>query len=760
MASVGGALLWACATVDPFLLGKASYAGAEPREGWTTEGKLMTTTVIVAEKPSVGREIAGVVDASLKKDGYLETRDGATKVTWAFGHLVRYAEPKGYGEAWSGKWSFAQLPMIPDDWLLMVRGEAAKQFQTVKQLINGATRVVCATDAGREGEHIFRLIYKHAGCKAPVERLWVSSLTPDALRAGLANLQPGRALDSLARAAEARAKADWLVGMNLTRAFSVRHDTLLSVGRVQTPTLALVVQRDRAVQDFRAKPYWEVFARVEPGFDAVYAYKVEADETGKVSWARRLEQYGNAEDIVQGTRNRPAVVERVETKRVRHRPPSLYDLTSLQQDANKRFGWSAAKTLEAAQALYEAKLITYPRTESRHLPEDMRPLLEDLLKALSHPRAELALDYLRRGRGKVPGKAYIDSAKLTDHHAIIPTREAFPGSLSKDRPITGGPASKADGTLGQLYSLVVSRFVQIFFTDQVVDETAVRLDIGGRTFLANGRREVEPGWRVVEPSGQANGAEDKDPELPALKKGDSVTVTGIEAVEKETTPPQRYSDASLLSAVKNAGRQVEDAGKAEILKESGGLGTPATRAGMIEALLKRGYLVRKGKTLLSTDRGRALIAAAVEPLSSPELTATWEQQLSEIEDGKGSAEGFLDAIATFVRDLLPKVQGSSAKVPPRRSGKTKAVGSCPVCGQDVVETAKAFGCSAWRDTGCAFKVWKVIAGKKLGATHAKALLSKGRTRKLKGFRSRAGKAFEAALKLNEANEAVLDFGKN
>ena len=717
----------------------------------------MTDTVIVAEKPSVGREIAGVVGASLKRDGYLETKDGRTKVAWAFGHLVRFAEPDEYGEAWSGKWSLGQLPMVPEDWVLKVSKEAAKQFQIVKQLMNGAERVVCATDAGREGEHIFRLIYKHAGCQAPVQRLWVSSLTREALQAGLANLQPGRTFDSLARAAEARAKADWLVGMNLTRAFSVRHDTLLSVGRVQTPTLALVVQRDRAIEDFKARPYREVFARVEPGFDAVYVYPGEPDETGKVSWERRLERYRDAEAVLQSTRNRPAVVAEVETKRVRHRPPSLYDLTSLQQDANKRFGWSAVKTLEAAQALYEAKLITYPRTESRHLPEDMRPLLENLLKALSHPRAELALDYLRRGRGKVPGKAYIDSAKLTDHHAIIPTREAFPGSLPKDRPVTGGPASKSDGTLGQLYGLVVSRFVQIFFTDQVVDETTVRLDIGGHAFQASGRREVERGWRVVEPSGQADGTEDKDPELPALTKGQKVTVREMEAVEKETTPPQRFSDASLLSAMKNAGRQVEDAGKAEILKERGGLGTPATRAAMIEGLLKRGYLIRKGRTLLSTDKGRALIAAVVEPLSSPELTATWEQQLREIEDGKGSAEGFLDAIATFVRDLLPKVQGSSAKVPSGRGNKAKAVGSCPVCGKDVVETTKAFGCSAWRDTGCAFKVWKVIAGKKLSATHVRTLLSKGRTRPLKGFKSRAGRSFEAAIKLNEGNEAVLDF---
>ena len=716
------------------------------------------STLIVAEKPSVGREIAGVVGAVRKQDGYLETKDGRTKVTWAFGHLVRYAGPEGYGEAWSGKWSFQHLPMIPGDWLLTVPPEAAKQFGTVKRLMNGAERVVCATDAGREGEHIFRLIYRHAGCQAQVQRLWVSSLTKEALKAGLANLHPGRSFDSLAQAAEARAKADWLVGMNLTRAFSVKHDTLLSVGRVQTPTLAIVVERDLAIEEFRPKPYWEVLARLEPGFEAVYVRPAEAGENGKAPWVRRLEQHADAEAVLAGTRNQPAVVAGVETKRVRHRPPQLYDLTSLQQEANKRFGLSAAKTLEAAQALYEAKLITYPRTESRHLPEDMRPHLEDLLKSLSHPRAELALDHLRRGRGKVPGKSYIDSARLTDHHAIIPTREAFPGTLARDKPVTGGPSSKAHGTLGQLYSLVVSRFLQIFFTDRVVDETTVKLDIGGHTFLASGVREVEPGWRVVEAPGEAAGSEDRGNQLPALKKGQSVTVRGIEAAQKETKPPQRLSDASLLSAMKNAGRKVEDAGMAEVLKESGGLGTPATRAGMIEALLKRGYLIRKGKTLLSTDKGRALIGAVMEPLKSPELTATWERQLREIEEGKGSAEDFVGATAAFVRELLPEVQGSSARVPAGAGKRAKNLGSCPLCGQDVIESPKAFGCSAWKDKGCAFKVWKVIAGKKVGASHVRTLLAKGHTRPLKGFRSRAGKSFEAALRLNEANEVVLDFG--
>ena len=407
------------------------------------------STVIVAEKPSVARDIAGVVGAGRKRDGYLESTDGKRIVTWAFGHLVRYADPDDYGAAWSGKWGFGQLPMIPDTWELRVDKDAGKQFGIVKRLINAAERVICATDAGREGEHIFRLIYEHAGCQAPVQRLWVSSLTREALSAGFQNLFPARAFDALAQAAQARAKADWLVGMNLTRAYTVRNDTLCSVGRVQTPTLAMVVERDRQIETFTKAVYYEVVAHLEPAFDATYARAGEPDDKGRTPWVNRIDSREGAEAVVKSAWNRAAVVEEVEIRRVHHRPPSLYDLTALQREANERLGWTAAQTLAAAQALYEAKLVTYPRTESRHLPEDMRPLLADLLAALPHPHAGLALDHLKRGRGKTPGKGYIDNAKLTDHHAIIPTREPLPASLV--------------GNLGALYALIVSRFLSIFF---------------------------------------------------------------------------------------------------------------------------------------------------------------------------------------------------------------------------------------------------------------------------------------------------------
>ena len=545
------------------------------------------STVYVAEKPSVGRDIARVLGASVKRDGYLETRDGEHIVTWAFGHLVRYAEPDDYGDAWSGKWDLRQLPMIPQTWLLTVPKEAGKQFQTVSRLINQTDRVVCATDAGREGEHIFRLIYERAGCTKPVERLWVSSLTEEALREGFRNLLPGKTFDPLVEAAQARAKADWLVGMNLTRACSVRHRTLLSVGRVQTPTLSFIVKRDQDIRDFTPAVYHEVVAHLAPGFDAVYVRPGEPDDTGKAQWVRRIDRREEAERILKNAWDGAffdlrsgdllSGVDQIDTRTVRHRPPSLYDLTSLQRDANERFGWSAAETLEAAQALYEAKLITYPRTESRHLSEDMRPLLDDLLGSLKNPYTAAALEYLKEGQGKIPGKGYIDNAKLTDHHAIIPTREPA-SSLSPD-------ARQA-----YLYGLIVARFVAIFFPDQVVEETTIRLDLSGHVFLASGRRQIAAGWRVIDPPRQQEGGESSDlPELrdePALilsgpeslskdeglSKGQHVAVKSLDILDKETTPPRPYTDASLLSAMKNAGRSLEDEAQAETLKESGSKG--------------------------------------------------------------------------------------------------------------------------------------------------------------------------------------------
>ena len=705
------------------------------------------STVILAEKPSVAREIAGVLGAGVKRDGYFQSRDGKRVVTWAFGHLVRYAEPHEYGAAWSGRWNLEDLPMVPGTWLFKVQEESAAQFRTVSKLMKQAERVVCATDAGREGEHIFRLIYRHAGCTAPVERLWVSSLTQEALKNGFRNLEPGSDFDLLGEAAQARAKADWLVGFNLTRAYSARHGTKCSVGRVQTPTLALVVVRDRDIDGFKPSRYYEVWANLAPGFDAVYARQGDPDDKGRATWVRRIDGRAEAEDIVAaGAGGVMALVDDVNSRTVRRRPPPLFDLTALQQESNRLFGDTAAQTLAAAQWLYEAKAITYPRTECRYLPEDMRPQLAELLETVAHPHAARALDYLKRGGGQVPGKAYIDSTKLTDHHAIIPTQVPVPESIARQ------------GRAGRLYVLVVRRFVAMFFPDEVVEETAVRLDLGGHVFLAHGRRQVQEGWRAAEPpSREAADDNTGDAELPALDAGQKIEVRSLEVRAKKSTPPKRFTDATLLAAMKNAGRSAENEAQAEILKESGGLGTPATRAGMIEVLVRRGYVVRKGKALVSTEKGRALVDVVSAPLRSAELTAEWERELREIEAGNGTAEGFLEGITALVRELLPLVRSSSTRIP-GSTGRAKPIGPCPSCGKDVIERGKAFGCSAWRETGCAFKVWKVMSGKKLSAAQVKTLLKNGHTNLIKGFKTRSGNRFQAALKLDERNGVVFDFG--
>ena len=704
-------------------------------------------TVIVAEKSSVAREIAALLGAGVKGDGHLRTSDGGRIVTWAHGHLVRYGEPHEYGEAWAGRWNLEDLPMLPETWVLKVPRESARQFRTVSELMNRAERVICATDAGREGEHIFRLIYQRARCTAPVQRLWVSSLTREALKDGFLNLRPGSDFEALGEAAQARAKADWLVGFNLTRAYSAKHRTKYSVGRVQTPTLALVVERDRRIERFRPSRHYEVVAHLAPGFGATHARAGEADDGGRATLVRRLDGRGEAAAIATAAGGTPAVVKDVDCRTVRRRPPALFDLTELQRAANARWGMTAAQTLEAAQALYEARVISYPRTECRHLPEDMRPQLAGLLASLSHPLAAVALDRLQRGQGQVPGKGYIDSAKLTDHHAIIPTAEAVQESIARDDRLAG------------LYGLIAGRFVAIFLVDEVIEETTVRLDIGGHVFLARGRRRTQEGWRAAEAAAPEEARDARvDAALPALRAGQSVAVRSLEVVEKQSGPPERHTDATLLAAMKNAGRTLADEAQAETLQEAGGLGTAATRAGIIEVLVRRAYVVRKGKTLMSTAKGRSLIDAVSEPLRSAALTAEWERELREIEAGNGTAAGFLAGITALVRELLALVEGSAGRVSDGRR-QEKSVGACPWCGSDVVERGKAFGCMAWRERGCGFRVWRVMSGKRLSITQVKTLLREGRTKTIKGFKCRAGKPFEAALKIDGQSGVVFDFGE-
>lgn len=641
--------------------------------------------LVLAEKPSVARDLARVLGAGRRGEGYLE--GGGYRVTWALGHLIHFAEPDDYGGAWAARWSLSQLPMIPEHWQLRTSERTASQLRVVEKLLNApdTESIVCATDAGREGEHIFRLIYEHARCRKPVRRLWVSSLTDEAIREGLARLQPGSAFDPLARAARARAQADWLVGMNLTRGYTVHNRVLCTIGRVQTPTLAMIVARDQAIAGFVTTFFYELVATLAEGFRARYCRDGET----------RIDTRAEAERLHRElATHETGRVKRLERKVRHNRPPPLYDLTSLQRDANRRFGLTAAQVLEQAQALYEThKLISYPRTESRHIPEDLVTRLPAILRGLEHPLAAEALARLEGGHRL--GKAYVDDTRLTDHHAILPTGK---------RPPAGVPE-----TARRIFELVATRFVAVFLPDETLEETRVILDIGGAEFLARGSRVLDPGWKRAEPprrrpvnrqsagpatgplAGQAAnvaageamhrpaggddrgaGANGQPPSaagqeeaaegegaLPPLVIGQTVQVTRLEVVEKETQPPRPHDDASLLAAMKNAGREIEDDALAAAMKESG-LGTPATRAEIIEKLIRTGYVERQRKQLRATPKGQALIGLVAEPLRSPELTAQWEQRLKDIERGHAAAEDFYRDIVAWVRGLIPTLTPGQA----------------------------------------------------------------------------------------------------
>ena len=715
------------------------------------------STLILSEKPSVARDIARILGAQKRGQGYLE--GNGYIVTWALGHLVQFAEPDEYGPPWNGRWSFGQLPMVPEKWKLKTSKSTSDQYQIVKKLLNApeTKEVVCATDAGREGENIFRLIYEHARCKKPFKRLWISSLTDEAIQGGFRALQEGSAFDALADAARARGQADWLMGMNLTRAYTVHNNVLCTIGRVQTPTLAMVVKRDAAIADFKKAYFYELVAGFEEGFAAKYS-KDGQTRIEKKEEAERLHR--------QLSPNKTGKVLEVEKKVKKHRPPALYDLNNLQRDANRRFGFTAAQVLEYAQALYEThKLITYPRTESRHISEDMVSELPGILAKLEHPQAEAALERLRGGHKL--GKAYVDRTKLTDHHAIIPTGQRPSPNLS--------PALK------KIYDLVVARFVGVFLPDQVVEETTVTIDIGGETFVAKGSVVLQEGWKVVESQGGGKDkgkGSDKEAEeddqrqtIPPLEKGQEVHIKNMDVLEKETKPPRPYTDATLLAAMKNAGREIEDDELASAMKESG-LGTPATRAETIEKLIRTGYIVREKKSLNATEKAKALIGLVAEPMRSPELTAEWEQQLKEVEDGQRPVAEFYEGIANFVRDLVPKIQKGPALSPEqaaqaraeqgggRKGGKKgpgKELGPCPKCKEGKVsENAKAYGCNRYRE-GCDFTIWKTVAKKKLTEKQVQLLMANGRTEKMKGFTSKAGKKFEARLKFDDDFKVVFEF---
>ena len=699
--------------------------------------------LIVAEKPSVGRDIAGALGQHRKAKGSL-VGDGWT-VTWALGHLAELAPPDAYGEEYK-RWRLESLPILPERFKVRVSPKTREQFSVVRELLRdpSVTEVVNACDAGREGELIFAYLYGLSGCKKPVSRLWISSLTPEAIRQGFDTLRDGRAMKPLEDAARSRGEADWIVGMNATRAYSVRFGrpgNVLSVGRVQTPTLKLLVDREEEIEDFKPEKFWTVHARFKREEGEAHTY----DGVWFKNKQNRLKEREAAEGIAEKVRGGTGTVRKAEKKTVTEKPPLLYDLTELQRNANARYGFTAERTLRAAQALYEErKLITYPRTSSRYLSKDMVGGLKGRVEATTAlpELSPFARELLSLPKLPIT-KGIVDDAKVTDHHAIVPTNKKSSGNLPPDE--------------AKVYDLVARRFLAVFFPAARFENTTVVTEVRKETFLSKARVVLETGWRALYPDGVGGRKEKEPPVLPPIEAGQEWDVVKVGVKEGETKPPPRYSESALLGSMETAGKLVEDEELRQQMKDSG-LGTPATRASTIERLIKVGYVEREKKVLVPTPKGRALIRLLGEsPLSSPELTARWEERLARMERGAERRPDFMADIGGFATALVEGVRGMEGERLASPSRDREPLGACPKCGSPVVETKKAYGCSAWKKTGCDFAIWKQVSGKRLSEAQAKQLLSRGRTDQMKGFKSKAGKPYAAALKLDPEHRVRLEF---
>jgi DNA topoisomerase-3 len=711
-------------------------------------------TLVIAEKPSVARDLADALPGTFENnDSYLESED--TVITFAVGHLVELTDPEDYDERFK-KWRMADLPIVPEEFRLRARDKKAeKQLKVIHKLLKreDVDRVVNACDAGREGELIFAYIYETSGVDKPVERLWISSMTKAAIKDGFEKLRPGEQLRPLEAAARSRSEADWLVGMNATRAATIRGRAwvggVVSLGRVQTPTLALMVKREREIQAFVPEPYWLVHAQFDPRYEGLW---FEGEET-------RLKDGKRADEIAAKVSGASGVVESVERKEQSERAPLLYDLTSLQRDANRRFGFSARRTLQAAQSLYEdKKAITYPRTNSRWLSGDLVSQLKPTAATLQ-PIAEYAAaaKYVL-GLQQLPLGRVVNDSKVSDHHAIIPTDVEH--ELDRFSPDER-----------RIFDLVARRFLAVFHPPARYARTTVVTLVEEERFRSRGKITLEPGWRGVyglesdedrKARQQEEDSENESAELPPLEQGQQVKCAAAEVEAKETKPPPRYTEATLLSAMETAGKLIDDEELREAMKESG-LGTPATRAETIETLIRREYIERAGKDLTPTPKGLQVISMLEEhPLTSPELTGDWEKRLTDIERGADLRGAFIKDIEDFTRATVEKIAAlDKEKLRPERV----ELGLCPRCGAEtgeiIKENSKAYGCTSWKsreEPGCGFVIWKRVAGRTLTPEIARQLLEEGKTKEVvSGFRSRAGKPFRARLVLNGEGKVEFDF---
>jgi DNA topoisomerase III len=713
----------------------------------------MAKTLVIAEKPSVGRDLARVLPGPFAKhEGWLEAPDHV--ITWAVGHLVQLAEPDEYDPRYK-RWRMPDLPIVPEHFKLVVRDERSRKQMTV---VSGQLRredvetVVNACDAGREGELIFAYLYEKAKASKPVQRLWLNSMTTAAMKDAFASLRPAEELALLEQAARSRSEADWIVGMNATRAATIRlrtsFDGAVSLGRVQTPTLAIVTRREEEIRAFVPEPYWLVdatFAAAPMDGHAAGESDGERIYVGRFHAGAkpRIATEAEARAIVDACRGRQGTITKLEKKEQREKAPMLYDLTSLQRDANTRYGFSARRTLAAAQRLYEEhKALTYPRTNSRYLTTDMIPEIKPTAEQVGERKEYAQAAAYVAALEQLPLERVVNNSKVTDHHAIIPTRAEH----TVDRM---GDDDK------RVYDMVVRRFLAIFHPEAVFENTRVESTVEKHIFRTRGKLLVVPGWRGVygEVPAEAKADSDEDDatdqQLPRLVEGEDVDTRKIESARKETKPPRRYSDASLLGAMETAGKLVDDDELREAMKDSG-IGTPATRAAIIERLITVGYIERDGRALMATEKGLNVVRLLDgHPLTSPDLTGNWEHRLGKIEQGEDSRERFMQDIAGFARETVAVLDEKLKDVKiPRAS-----LGPCPVCGHPIMENRKGFSCWAREDPGCGFVIWKGKAGKQLSVVIGKELIKTGYTaRPVTGFRGRSGRSFRAHLALSQTEE--------
>ena len=684
--------------------------------------------LVIAEKPSVAGEIAKVVGANKKEKGYLI--GGNYIVSWCVGHLIELAQPAAYDPKYE-KWSLETLPIIPEKYKTEVSRYTADQYKILKELMGreDVTELVEATDAGREGELIFRLVYNQARCKKPFKRLWISSMEEKSIREGLSSMKDGKEYDNLYYAAVCRQRADWLVGINLTRMYSKMFNQKLTCGRVQTPTINLIVRRQQDIKNFIPEIYYSIIADCG-GFKA-YARGTRKDKV---------------QQVIDRCAGQEAYVTKVSQEQKKENPAALYDLTTLQRDANRLLGYSAQQTLDYLQRLYDSKLATYPRTDSRYITEDQeqptRELIDILLQA-SIFSTVVVNDYSTEN---VNMKQIVNNKKVTDHHAVLPT-----SGVTKEK-LDALPTGERNILL-----LISYRLLSAVYRPHLYSTTKVVLDIEGDAFSANGREELDLGFKLIDAqmkqaiqATEEKAEKQDEPEnapLPPMAEGNTYTVQKITAEEKKTKPLSPYTEDTLLAAMETAGKNIADPELKEAMKDCG-LGTPATRAGIIENIIKTGYVRREGKKLLPTDIAYTFMDLVVDKIRNPALTAEWEKALADIQHGSGSPAGFMNEITDFIRTFINdmKLLHTPEKAAELFDRGRESVGCCPKCGKQVVEWPKSYSCESGKD-GCGFIIWKTVAGKTLTKAQVTKLLLKKKTDLIKGFSNKAGKKFDAYLVL-------------